>query len=119
MKRELIISVFASLQGLEKRYSQCQELLSERKFLRAIVREELKSEEEVLGAMRRAANRLQLELASDNWTAAGRSLNIFRGLHQMIHPQIHLTFGKLNRRNPNAGEMEVDLEFEPVRASVH
>jgi len=47
--------------------------------------------------MRRTANKLQLEIAKDDWNSAVRSLQIFYGLNSMVRPHVMDIYSKLSR----------------------
>ena len=91
----MIVHVFASVQGLEKCVLHSRKMLAEQRHQPAVVQNSIEAQERVLKQMRRAANRLQLELVNEDWVNAVRSLNIFYGLCNMARPEILATFSAL------------------------
>ena len=98
MSKDMIVHIFASVQGLEKCVLHSRKMLAEQKHQPLIVHSSITEQERVLKQMRRAANRLQLELVSEDWVSAVRSLNIFYGLCTMARPEILSTFSSLANR---------------------
>lgn len=92
MKKNLIIAVFASLQGLEKCVEGSNKMYTSADSKPYFVAESLSQQSETLKKMRHSAIRLQLHLARDDWDQAVRSLQIFYGLRQMVRPDIMATF---------------------------
>lgn len=101
MNKELIPHVFASLHSLERylenirRMSGTQEGI-DAKFLSQL-EHSLPEQERVLKQMRRVANKLQLEIAKEEWDEVIRSLRIFYGLNHMVRPDLIATFVKLSK----------------------
>ena len=76
--------------------------------------------------MRRAANKLQLDLAHNDWTNAVRSLHIYYGLNSMVRPSLMGTYAQLhNTKNPFAAIQCLSFICQPdglwpsVRAAAH
>lgn len=95
MGREMLVHVFASIQGLEKCLANSRKMLDEQKHQPLIVHKSLAEQDRILRQMRRVANRLQLEFATENWPEAVRSLKIYYGLWTMVRPEIMSTFTAL------------------------
>ncbi len=95
IKRETLFKLYASLQSLEKCHENSKRMLSSQLSQPAIVRSSLAQQAEVLVKMRRTANKLQFELARDDWASAGRSLRVFAGLQALVRPDIVSTFSAL------------------------
>lgn len=94
--KNLLANIFSVIQTLEKRLEQSREMLAvapktadEEAMLKS-----LDEQSRIVAHMRRVANKLQLELASSNWTATVRSLRIFYGLHHMVRPEILQTVSR-------------------------
>jgi hypothetical protein len=73
-------------------------------------------QERILKHMRRAANKIQIELAQEDWTAVHRSLSIFYSLNQMVRPEILATYRELSGV-PQAAVSST--EFEGREAAVY
>ncbi len=91
-KRKILAAVFSSLQGLEKCVQTSSRLHNALPNPSNIVAHGLKDQKNILSQMRRCANRLQLQLASEEWDDVVRSLQVFYGLRQMVRPEIMATF---------------------------
>lgn len=92
MKRNLVVAVFASLQGLEKCVEGSKRMFLELDCKPYHIAEALEEQGRVLKQMRHTAIRLQLQLAKNDWTSSVRSLQIFYGLRQMVRPEIMASF---------------------------
>ena len=92
----MIAHIFASVQGLEKCVIHSRRMLNEQRHQPSAVQISIAEQERILKQMRRAANRIQLEFANEDWLNAVRSLNIFYGLCQMARPEILSTFSALS-----------------------
>lgn len=86
MQRDLIINVFAALQGLEKAIADSRKQATNVSNYDAL--EAVRSQETVVRKMRRTANRLQIDLAGNNWGSSIRLLKIFYGLNHMLRPEV-------------------------------
>ena len=62
--------------------------------------------------MRKAANRLQLDLAKDDWISIIRSLRVFYGLHHLIRPEVVATLLAV-------AEQQTEKENLPVQVIYH
>lgn len=100
MDKQLIIRVFAIVQALEKCVEASRRMAASSPLKRANTIAALEQQSEVLRNMRRQANRLQLDLAGENWIQAIRSLQIFYGLNQMVRPEIMNTYASLANGAP-------------------
>lgn len=88
MNKRVITHVFAAVQNLEKSMAQVKDLLTTRPKEHAELQQIIPQQEEVLKKMRRTANRLQFELAREDWYAAIRSLRVFYGLNHLVRKDI-------------------------------
>ena len=94
-KRKVLAAVFSSLQGLEKCVQTSKRLHNALPSPSNLVAQAIKDQNCVLSQMRRTANKLQLQFASDDWDDIVRSLQVFYGLRQMVRPEIMSTFQSL------------------------
>lgn len=90
--KEIIIHVFSSLQSLEKYLDSIKKLVRGKEK----TADGLVQHEKVIRCMRRMANKIQLDVAHDDWDAAVRSLKIFYGLNHMIRPELVSTLMRLS-----------------------
>ena len=95
MKRKLIIHIFAVVQNLEKRLEETKAAIKDTKGMPMQMHFDLVQQEDVVKHMRRTANRLQLELAREDWIAIIRTLQIFYGLNHMVRPEVMGTYSSI------------------------
>ncbi|MCC6220009.1 MAG: hypothetical protein IT291_02080 [Deltaproteobacteria bacterium] len=96
MNDDRISQVFGNLQELEKRVEHCKKILSRKRKYEPNLTLMLRQQEQILVKMRRTANKLQLENASEDWQNFYRSLNVFNGLRAIVQPEILQTFSELS-----------------------
>jgi len=94
-KKKVLAAVFSSLQGLEKCVQTSSRLQNSLDNPANLIARSISDQKQILSQMRRTANKLQLELASDDWDDIVRSLQVFYGLRQMVRPEIMATFQSL------------------------
>ena len=94
-KRKVLAAVFSSLQGLEKCVQTSNRLYGAQNSTSDIISSALTDQARVLKLMRRTANKLQLQFASEDWDKIVKSLQVFYGLRQMVRPEIMATFQTL------------------------
>lgn len=99
MDQEFIVNVFGSLQSLEKLLSTSKKIVLERRERPVGVASALLQQTKILIEMRRAAIKLQLYFAQKNLPEAIRFWKIYKGLHQMVYPEICEMFAALTN-NP-------------------
>jgi len=73
-----------------------------------IVERSLTEQRKVIRQMRRTANKLQIQLAQENWNEVVRSLQIFYGLRQIVRPEIMATFQSLANKELKLSVMSED-----------
>lgn len=95
MNKRVITHVFAAVQNLEKSMKQVKELMATHRGSLTELESLIPQQELVLKKMRRTANRLQFELAREDWNSAIRSLRIFYGLNHLIRKDLMSTQRKL------------------------
>ena len=88
MNKRVITHVFAAVQNLEKSMKQVKDLMPAHGQSIENLEELVPQQEQVLKKMRRTANRLQFELAREDWYAAIRSLRVFYGLNHLIRKDV-------------------------------
>lgn len=86
MDSSIIPHLFGALHTLERCITRIEKALPKR-GAESIARN-LPQQKAILKRMRRSANLLQLELAKENWTEAGRALRTFYGLHYLVRADI-------------------------------
>lgn len=121
MNKELIPHVFSSLHSLERYLENIRRLVAgndglDPKFANHI-EVSLPEQERVLKQMRRVANKLQLEIAKEEWDAVIRSLRIFYGLNHMVRPDLINMFVKLSKGEQLLEDSSADRA--PVGVQVH
>jgi len=104
----MITAVFSSLQGLEKCVESSQKMCSGELAGSIIVERSLTEQRKVIRQMRRTANKLQIQLAQENWNEVVRSLQIFYGLRQIVRPEIMATFQSLANKELKLSVMSED-----------
>ncbi len=98
-RKKLLVTVFSSLQGLEKCVESSKKMMVRDLTHSKELAESLREQTSIINKMRRAANKLQLQIAAENWNEATRSLQIFYGLRKMVRPEIMSTFQALANKN--------------------
>ena len=91
IESKTVISVFASLQILEKSLDRVRARLPRNPADRCEAANLFPQMERIVIEMRRTANKLQIQLAKKQWLDANRSLQIFYGLHKMVKSDIAAT----------------------------
>ena len=107
-KKKVLAAVFSSLQGLEKCVQTSTRLSSALPKSSNLVSKAINDQKQILGQMRKTANKLQLELASEEWDNIVRSLQIFYGLRQMVRPEIMSTFQGLANKELKLPNISAD-----------
>jgi hypothetical protein len=100
MSKQLLAHIYSSLQSLEKCAGENKTAMLTEQEKSPVRVHDVLEQDKVLRHMRRAANRLQLDLARKDWSNAHRSLEIFYGLHSMVRPEIVSTYSAI-RKMPN------------------
>lgn len=107
-KRELVHTVFSSLQALERCLLECRQMLQNgsrfqvNRQQKELYLDLLLDQQRIIHSMRRTANKLQFELASNNWEAAVRHINLFYGMNHLVRPEIQGIYLALTNRSANA-----------------
>jgi hypothetical protein len=104
----MITAVFSSLHGLEKCVESSQKMFAGELAGSIIVERSLNQQRKVIVQMRRTANKLQIQLAQENWGEVVRSLQIFYGLRQIVRPEIMATFQSLANKELKLSAMSED-----------
>mgnify|MGYP003382194329 CR=1 FL=1 len=97
MNKELIPHVFASLQNLERYLENIKRFSDSNVAQPTSLQRSIDDQERVLKQMRRVANKLQIEVAREQWDAVVRTLRIFYGLNHMVRPDVMATFVQLSK----------------------
>lgn len=93
--KKLIVSIYSSLQGLEKCVASSQKMFNHGKFYSEDIASSLTEQHKIMKQMRRTANKLQIHLAQENWSEVTRGLDIYYGLRKIVRPEIMQTFQSL------------------------
>ncbi len=88
MERNVVVHVFSALQNLERYFEEVKKLLPRDDENSLEMLESLPQHAQILKNMRRVANKLQLEVAREDWNSVVRSLKIFYGLHFLVRPEL-------------------------------
>lgn len=97
MNKELIPHVFASLQNLERYLENIKKFSDTSAAHAPSLLRSIEDQERVLKQMRRVANKLQIEVAREQWDSVVRTLRIFYGLNHMVRPDLMATFVQLSK----------------------
>lgn len=97
MNTQLITHVFASLQNLEKCLGNIKKMLPSQGQEAQDIAKVLPEQERVLDQMRKVANKLQFDVAKNDWAATVRLLKIFYGLNYMVRTDIMNAFTRLSK----------------------
>ena len=95
MSQQLIAHVFSAVLTLERCLEEMKTAVSVRPDLSYLALQ-LSQQAKVVRQMRQVANRMQLEVASSNQLATGRSIAIFYALNQMVRPEIMKTYSEIH-----------------------
>ena len=93
--KKLLVTVFSSLQGLEKCVESSKKMMAKNLDNSADLIVSLKEQTKIVNQMRRTANKIQIQIAQENWSETMRSLQIFYGLRKIVRPEIMTTFQAL------------------------
>ncbi len=88
MHEAIIPHVFAALNSLERHYDAMVEKLKEAKVTHLPSGASVADLRNVLGEMRRVANKLQMESAKSDSQAANRSISVFYALNHMVRSEV-------------------------------
>lgn len=112
MSKELLAHIFSSLQSLEKCLENSKRMYALEPVKATYIAEALTQQTEVLGQMRRVANKLQLDIAAQDVSQINRSMQIYYGLTSIVRPEILSTFRSLANGKGN-------LELAEQHSLVH
>ena len=96
--------IFGALHTLERSLDLCKNTMLKNSNLPERITGSIAEQERIIKHMRRVANKLQFELAQQDWAAVHRSLNIFYSLNQMVRPEIMSTYRELSGVQQNSLE---------------
>ena len=102
MNPEIVTHIFGTLQSLEKSLTFVKAGMANSSGSKAEVASTLEQQEKVLNHMRRAANKLQFQVARSDWSEAVRTMKIFYGLHHMVRADIVSAKAKMSKHTPAA-----------------
>lgn len=95
MTSEVLVHIFAAIQGLEKCITGTKKALSGSNKARPDVEQALGQQEQIVGEMRKHANKLQLQIAGNDYSSIIRSLDVIYGLNSMVRSEVISTYSAI------------------------
>ena len=114
MKKDLLVQIFAAVQGLEKCLRISRELFDPTSVRAPELGAQLDQQERIVKQMRRQSNRLQLYVAQEDWGNVARCLDIIYGLNKMVRPEVTRTFSELSNGQVAPGLVDVQATAKTI-----
>lgn len=95
-KTNIVAFTFGAVNRLERFTTKASELLRHNQDRESKLNCPFSDQVRVVKQMRQVANKLQLELAKNNWVEAIRLMKIFYGLDNLIRPELMESVVKLS-----------------------
>ena len=92
MNTEKVTHVFGALNTLEKTVKVSEKMIKDNHIKSNGIDSAIFQQKKFLSEMRRAANKLQLEICKKDFAGAARSYQTFYGLNSIVRPEILTTY---------------------------